>query len=375
MDSLRYWAEEMHVDGFRFDLASALARTGHDIDMRSAFLTTVSQDPVLRYVKLIAEPWDASMDGYLVGSFPPPWVEWNDTYRDTIRDFWRGRGRGIRDVASRLAGSSDLYADDGRSPYASVNFVTAHDGFTLRDLVSYETKHNEANGEGNRDGSYDNRSHNHGVEGPTDDPGIEALRRRQARNMLITLALSSGAPMITAGDERGRTQGGNNNAYCQDDETSWVDWRADDAWLEVFECARRVLGLRRAHETLRQRHHFTGSPAIEGGPKDLAWLHPSGREMTEADWHDDSLRTLSMFVSGDPLRSPGPRGEQQHDKSFMIWLHAGVDPIEITLPVNEWVHEGEIVISTDPAHEEGKPVVAGNTLTLAGRSVLVLRQS
>jgi glycogen debranching enzyme GlgX len=372
LDSLRHWVTEYHVDGFRFDLASALARTGHTVDMRSAFLTTIIQDPVLRHVKLIAEPWDASMDGYRVGSFPPPWVEWNDTYRDAFRDFWRGRG-GLREIASRLAGSSDLYANDGRSPYASVNFVTAHDGFTLRDLVSYDRKHNEANGEDNRDGANDNRSSNHGVEGPTDDPEIEALRRRTATNLLITLALSSGAPMITAGDERGRTQGGNNNAYCQDNETSWVDWRAEDAWLDVYESARAALRLRREHETLRQRHHFAGQPVIPGGPKDLAWLHPSGREMTEADWYDENLRTLSMFLSGDPLRSPGPRGEQQHDTSFMVWLHAGPDPVTIVLPDNQWVDTGEVVISTDPAHPVGTTVHTGSTLTLAGCSVLVLR--
>ena len=276
LDSLRYWVTEMHVDGFRFDLTSALARTGHDIDMRSAFLTTLSQDPVLRHVKLIAEPWDASMDGYQVGSYPPPWVEWNDRYRDTMRDFWRGAAAGVRDLASRMAGSSDLYADDGRSPYASVNFVTAHDGFTVRDVVSYEHKHNEANGESNRDGSDSNRSLNHGVEGETDDEEITALRRRQAANMMVTLCLSSGAPMLTAGDERGRTQGGNNNAYCQDNEVSWVDWRPDDAWLDVYDLVKAALRLRRQHPALRQRHHFAGSPTIDGGPKDLAWLHPRG---------------------------------------------------------------------------------------------------
>ncbi|UAL28390.1 glycogen debranching protein GlgX [Nocardioides rotundus] len=374
LDSLRYWVTEFHVDGFRFDLASALARTGHDIDMAGAFLTTIGQDPVLRYVKLIAEPWDASMDGYLVGSFPPPWVEWNDTYRDAVRDFWRGR-TSPREMASRLAGSSDLYADDGRSPYASVNFVTAHDGFTLRDLVSYERKHNEANKESNRDGSNDNRSDNYGVEGPTDDPQIDALRRRQAKNMLVTLALSSGSPMITAGDERGRTQDGNNNAYCQDNQISWVDWSPDDAWLDVYETARAALRLRRSHETLRQRHHFAGEPVVPGGPKDLAWLHPSGREMTEADWYDEGLRTLSMFLSGDPLRSPGRHGEQQHDASFLVWLHAGTDPVEVTLPENQWVQRGEVVLSTDEGHPEGELLEAGSTITLAGRSVLVLREA
>ncbi len=375
LDSLRYWVTEMHVDGFRFDLASALARTGHEVDMHSAFLTTIEQDPVLRHVKLIAEPWDASMDGYLVGSFPPPWVEWNDRYRDTVRDFWREDSAGIREVASRLAGSSDLYADDGRSPYASVNFVTAHDGFTLRDLVSYEHKHNEGNGEHNRDGTDNNRSSNYGVEGETDDAEIRALRRRQAANMLITLCLSNGSPMLTAGDERGRTQRGNNNAYVQDNEISWVDWRPDDAWLDVYELAKTALRLRREHPALRQRHFFEGSPAIEGGPKDLAWLHPDGREMTDPDWADDALRVVGMFVSGDPLRSPGPRGEQQRDASFMLWLNAAADPVTIRLPENGWVSKGEVVLTTDPDLDAGSSVAAGEVVELASRALLVLREA
>ena len=370
LDSLRYWVTEMHVDGFRFDLASALARTGHDIDMHCAFLTTIEQDPVLRHVKLIAEPWDASMDGYLVGSFPPPWVEWNDRFRDTIRDFWRRESHGIRDVASRLAGSSDLYADDGRSPYASVNFVTAHDGFTLRDLVSYEKKRNDANGEHNRDGTDNHRSQNCGVEGETDDPDVKALRQRIAAGLMATLCLSNGVPMITAGDERGRTQGGNNNPYVQDNEVSWVDWRPDDAWLDLYEVTKAALKLRKEHPALRQRHHFEGTPSIAGGPKDLAWLHPSGREMTESDWHDNSLQVVGMFVSGDPLRAPGPRGEQERDSSFLIWLNSG-DRVEVTLPENEWVKSGEVVLSTDPDLDHGTPVAAGDVLSLGARTVVV----
>ena len=375
LDSLRYWASEMHVDGFRFDLASALSRTGHDIDLHSAFLTTISQDPVLRHVKLIAEPWDASMDGYMVGSFPPPWVEWNDRYRDTLRDFWRTSSGGIRDVASRLAGSSDLYADDGRSPYASVNFLTAHDGFSLRDLLTYNQKHNEDNGEDNRDGSDNNRSWNHGVEGETDDAAILALRRRQAANMMVTLCLSNGSPMLTAGDERGRTQRGNNNAYVQDNEISWVDWRPDDAWLDVYEFTKAALRLRRDHATLRQRHHFMGAPSLDGGVKDLAWMHSSGREMAEKDWYDEDLGVIGMFVSGDPLRSPGPRGEQQHDCSFLMWFNSGAEDVVITLPQNQWVNSGDVALSTDPAHVVGAPFASGDELTLAGRSVLVLRQT
>ncbi|MGZ4454694.1 MAG: glycogen debranching protein GlgX [Nocardioides sp.] len=375
LDSLRYWVTEMHVDGFRFDLMSALTRTGYDIDMHCALLVAIGQDPILRHVKLIAEAWDASMDGYLVGGMPPPWVEWNDQYRDTIRDFWRGHSSGIRTVATRIAGSSDLYADDGRSAYNSVNFVTAHDGFTLRDLVSYDHKHNEANGEDNRDGTDNNRSWNHGAEGDTDDQGIVALRRRQAANLMATLCFSNGVPMITAGDERGRTQRGNNNAYCQDDETSWIDWRPDDAWLDVYDITKTALALRREHPALRQRHWFEGRPAIRGGPKDLAWLHPSGREMTGDDWHDESLGVVGMFVSGAPLRSPGPRGEQQVDKSFMVYLNAAARPVPVELPENDWVHAGEVVLSTDFKLPPGTPVKAGDRLRLGSRSLLVLRQT
>jgi glycogen debranching enzyme GlgX len=374
LDSLRYWVTEMHVDGFRFDLAPALSRTRHAVDMGGHFLTAIGQDPVLRHVKLIAEPWDASMDGYQTGNFPPPWAEWNDKYRDTIRDFWRLRSGGIAEVASRLAGSSDLYADDGRSPYTSVNFVTAHDGFTLRDLVSYNEKHNLANGEDNRDGTDDNRSWNCGVEGETEDPGIIALRRRQAANLMVTLCLSNGVPMITAGDERGRTQRGNNNAYTQDDEISWVDWRPDDAWLDVYEVTKTALRLRREHPTLRQRHYLEGSPTVPGGPKDLAWIHPAGREMTEADWNDDGLHQFGMFLSGDPLRFPGPRGERLQDASFMIWFNAHPETGRVALPEQNWVKAGEVVLSTDGDHPEGERVDAGETISIAPRSLLVLRQ-
>ena len=374
LDSLRYWVSEMHVDGFRFDLMSALARTNRQIDMGSHLLVAIGQDPVLRHVKLVAEPWDASMEGYRVGGFPPPWIEWNDQYRDTVRDFWRGRAHGIRTVATRLAGSSDLYADDGRSPYASVNFVTAHDGFTLRDLVSYERKRNEANGEDNRDGTDNNRSWNCGAEGETDDPDVVALRRRQAANMMATLCFSAGVPMLTAGDERGRTQGGNNNAYGQDDETSWIDWRPDDAWLDLYEFTKTALRLRREHPALRQRHWFEGRPTIEGGPKDLVWLHPEGREMSSVDWRDDSVKVIGMFVLGDPLRFPGPRGEQLRDKSFMIWLNSGPDPVELTMTENAWVAAGEVVLSTDTTNPIGTTVKSGQQLTQEGRSVLVLRQ-
>ena len=374
LDSLRYWVTEMHVDGFRFDLAPALSRHGTEVDLRGHFLTTIAQDPILREVKLIAEPWDASGDGYQVGHFPPPWVEWNDKYRDTVRDFWRASSGGIREVASRLAGSSDLYADDGRSPYASVNFVTAHDGFTLRDLVSYNEKHNEANGEDNRDGTDNNRSWNCGTEGETDDPAIVALRRKQAANLMATLCLSTGVPMITAGDERGRTQRGNNNAYAQDNEISWIDWRPDDAWLDLYETTKAALRLRREHPALRQRHFLAGAPTVEGGPKDLAWIHPEGREMTDADWFDESLHTFGMFVSGRPLRAPGPRGERLEDDSFLLWFNAHPEPGKATLPLNEWVHAGEVVLSTDGTHPAGETVQAGQVIDIEPRSLIVLRQ-
>jgi glycogen debranching enzyme GlgX len=374
LDSLRYWVTEMHVDGFRFDLMSALARTGYDIDMNCRLLVAIGQDPVLRHVKLIAEPWDASMDGYLVGRMPPPWVEWNDQYRDEIRDFWRNHSSGNSTVATRLAGSADLYADDGRSAYNSINFVTAHDGFTVRDLVTYESKHNEANGEHNRDGTDNNRSWNLGHEGETDDEALVAVRRRQAANIMATLCLSNGVPMITAGDERGRTQGGNNNAYCQDNEISWVDWSADNAWLDVYEITKAALRLRREHPALRQRHWFEGRPTIRGGPKDLAWLHPTGREMTSEDWHDPALRTVGMFVSGAPLRAPGHHGEQQVDRSFVLWFNSDWLPTRISLPENDWVQTGEVVLSTDFRLPVGTHVKAGDRIALGRRTVVVLRE-
>jgi len=374
LDSLRYWTSHLRVDGFRFDLMTALTRVGQEVDMNSPLLIAIDQDPTLRHVKLIAEPRDVSADGYRVGDFPPNWVEWNDQYRDTVREFWRGRAGGIRTLATRLAGSSDLYADDGRSPYASVNFVTAHDGFTLRDLVSYETKHNEANGEGNLDGSDNNRSQNFGVEGETDDAEILALRRRTAANLLVTLCLSNGVPMITAGDERGRTQRGNNNPYVQDNEISWIDWRPDDAWLDVYEITKSALRLRREHPALRQRHWFEGRPTIEGGRKDLVWVHPEGREVTGDDWADNELSVVGMLVTGSPLRSPGPRGEQQWDSSFLVWLNAETETTKVTMPLDLWPREGEVVISTCPDHPPGTALTPGESMTLDARTVVVVRE-
>jgi glycogen debranching enzyme GlgX len=366
MDSLRYWVTEMRVDGFRFDLAPALLRNGPHVDLHAPFLTAVHQDPVLRGVKLIAEPWDATGEGYLVGAFPPPWCEWNDRYRDSVRDFWRGQSGGVHTLASRFSGSSDLYADDGRSPFSSVNFVTAHDGFTLRDLVSYDRKHNEANGEDSRDGTDDNRSWNCGVEGETDDLEILALRRRQAANMLATLLLSTGVPMLTAGDELGRTQGGNNNAYCQDNEVSWVSWEHDPQWGHLFGLARTLLALRAAHPVLRQRYFFEGTPLNGTGRKDITWLQASGDEMTEWAWLDSSASTLGIFLAGDQLRAVDARGRRRCDTSYLIWLHASPDPVDVVLPEDWADHYVEIVrTDADVSPGEWKP---GDSVRLQGRT-------
>jgi glycogen operon protein len=373
MDSLRYWVTEMHVDGFRFDLASALARSLHDVDRLSAFFDTIHQDPVVSQVKLIAEPWDVGAGGYQVGNFPPLWTEWNGVYRDTVRAFW-GRGSGgVRDLAYRLSGSSDLYGDAGRLPFASINFVTAHDGFTVRDLVSYEWKHNEANGEDNRDGTDDNRSYNCGVEGPTDDPAINELRLRQARNLLVTLLLSTGVPMLAAGDERWRTQNGNNNPYVQDNPTSWLSWEPSPEADDLLALTRRVVALRRASPVLRQRAFFEGRP-LEGGSKDLAWFHPSGRELTDADWFDSDLRTLGMYLDGRGLRSRGPHGEPIVDESYLLVMHSGDDVVSFTLPGQPWAESYEIVIDTaSPAGLSTASLAVGSPLPIGPRTTLLLR--
>ncbi|WP_442812847.1 glycogen debranching protein GlgX [Streptomyces sp. NBC_01343] len=379
-DSLRYWVTEMGVDGFRFDLAAALARSMHDVDMLSPFLAVIAQDPVLRRVKLIAEPWDVGSGGYQVGAFPPLWTEWNDRYRDAVRDFWRGALPDVRDLGYRLSGSSDLYAWGGRRPYASVNFVTAHDGFTLRDLVSYERKHNEANGEAGRDGTNDNRSWNCGVEGdPPEgtDPRIGMLRRRQLRNLLTTLLLSTGVPMLVAGDEFGRTQGGNNNAYCQDNETGWVDWSLleDPAWQELFALAARLVALRQEHPVLRRRAFFSGRPQGADGLRDLAWFTPAGREMTERDWYAPAA-ALGMYLSGRDIPGRDERGLQVGDDSFLALLHAGDRPVAWVLPDAPWAAEYELVLDTareDQAAPPGTRHRGGETLTVPARSVLLLR--
>jgi glycogen operon protein len=376
-DSLRYWITEMHVDGFRFDLASALARSLHDVDKLSSFFDTIHQDPVISQVKLIAEPWDVGAGGYQVGAFPPLWTEWNGKYRDTVRSFWGHGSGGVRDLAYRLSGSSDLYADDGRLPYASINYITAHDGFTLRDLVSYERKHNEANGEGNRDGTDDNRSYNCGVEGETADPAINTLRLRQARNLLVTLLLSTGAPMMVAGDERWRTQGGNNNPYVQDNETSWLSWSLNARSKDLLSLTQRLIALRRSSPVLRQRAFFEGRPVPGGdGSKDLAWFHPSGRELTSADWFDGQLRTIGMYLDGRRLRGRGPRGEPIVDDSYLLVLHAGDELISFALPDASWAASYETVIDTaNPggAPEQGTPLPGGSPLTVGPRTSLLLR--
>jgi isoamylase len=378
MDSLRYWVTEMHVDGFRFDLASALARSFHDVDKLSAFFDVIHQDPVVSRVKLIAEPWDVGEGGYQVGEFPPLWTEWNGKYRDTVRSFWSGERIGVRDLGFRLTGSSDLYADDGRRPFASINFVTAHDGFPLRDLVSYQTKHNEANGEGNRDGESHNRSWNCGVEGETDDPAVTALRGRQVRNMLLTLLVSTGVPMLLAGDEIGRTQGGNNNAFCQDNEVSWVDWSTVDkpGVAPLLALTRRLLALRRSSPVLRQRRFFAGRPVPGGdGRKDLAWLRADGTEMTEREWHLPDLRTLGMYLGGDGIRQRGPRGERLSDESYLLVLHAGAEDTTFTLPGLPWASGWEVVVDTTypdgvPPSGVDRPVA---DLPLTARSAVLLR--
>ena len=371
MDSLRYWVTEMHVDGFRFDLASALARSFHDVDMLGSFLTTVQQDPVLRTVKLIAEPWDVGAGGYQVGEFPPLWTEWNDKYRDCVRDYWRG-ATGVGELGWRLSGSADLYASEGRRPFASINFITAHDGFTMRDLVTYDHKHNEANGEGNADGNNDNRSWNCGVEGETSDVEINRLRHRQIRNLFATLVLSSGVPMITMGDELGRTQGGNNNAYCQDNEISWVDWRLQPWQKELLTFARKVMQMRREHAVFRQRYYFRGEPVDDAGQKDLAWIGPDGHEFSAEEWNSGETRTIGMFLSGT-LRARDQWGRQEVDASYLILIHSGDHHRSFVLPGPPCGEKYRRVLDTTDEHETPSLAVepAGADIMLSPHSLVV----
>ncbi|MFI0349246.1 glycogen debranching protein GlgX [Actinomadura sp. 9N407] len=373
MDSLRYWVLEMHVDGFRFDLASALARELHDVDRLAAFFDLVQQDPVVSQVKLIAEPWDVGEGGYQVGNFPPLWTEWNGKYRDTVRDFWRGRPATMPEFASRLTGSSDLYENSARRPFASINFVTCHDGFTLADLVAYNGKHNDANGEGNRDGTDDNRSWNCGHEGPTRTTDILTLRARQRRNFLATLFLSQGVPMLSHGDEFGRTQGGNNNAYCQDNEIAWVDW--EKATGTDLEFVRILSRLRRDHPIFRRRRFFTGGDAA-AAPADIAWLTPGGERMTDHDWNAGFAKSLGVFLNGDAISEPDPRGRPVRDDSFLLLINAHSEPVEFTLPGPEYGERWEFSLDTaDPrAVGERQRVKASDQVTVVSRSLTVLRR-
>jgi isoamylase len=372
MDSLRYWVLDMHVDGFRFDLAATLARELHEVDKLGAFLDIIHQDPVLSQVKLIAEPWDLGEGGYQVGKFPVGWAEWNDRYRDALRSYWKGDGGQIGELAYRITGSSDLYARSGRRPYASINFVTAHDGFTLEDLVSYNQKHNEANGEDNRDGTDNNRSWNCGVEGPTDDPEIVALRAKQKRNVLATLLLSQGVPMLLAGDEVNHTQNGNNNAYCQDNELSWIHW--DDYNNELISLIREVIALRRAHPVFRRRNFFLGRAIKGAGVKDILWLRPDGREMTDEQWNQESARTLGVYLSGSAVDEVDERGQKLTDENFLLLLNAHHEPVSFSLPTTaSGMMWGEL-IDTSSAEERDSDTTygAGTNYPLQARSLALL---
>jgi len=373
MDSLRYWVQEMHIDGFRFDLASALARELYDVDRLASFFDIIHQDPTLSQVKLIAEPWDLGEGGYQVGNFPVLWTEWNGRYRDTVRRFWRGDGGTVSELATRISGSNDLYAQSGRKPYASINFVTAHDGFTLADLVSYNEKHNDANGEENRDGESNNLSWNCGAEGPTDDPAINALRQRQVRNMLATLLLSQGVPMISHGDELGRTQGGNNNAYCQDNEITWINWELTDEQKALCDFTRQLIQLRLSEPVLRRRKYFQGR-SIRGG-KDVAWLAPDGREMTDEAWSADFVRSIGVLLSGTGIEEVDERGEPIIGETLLILLNASHERVSFKLPELDPAHQWQRVFDTMDVRMPAKNVKPGGRYPLQGRSVTVLKVS
>ena len=373
MDSLRYWATEMHIDGFRFDLASALARELHEVDRLGTFFDVIRQDPVLNHVKLIAEPWDLGAGGYQVGNFPVGWAEWNDRYRDGIRAYWKGDGGLIGEFAMRLTGSSDLYDRSSRRPYASINFVTSHDGFTVNDLVSYNEKNNAANGEENRDGHDNNLSWNCGIEGPTDDPQVKALRERQKRNLLATLLLSQGVPMLLAGDEIGRTQNGNNNAYCQDNEISWIDWNLDPDRLRLLEFVRRMIELRRSHPVFRRRDFFQGRPIHGTEVQDIVWLKPDGTEMTSAEWSHEFARSLGVYLSGAALAETDARGRPVRDGSFLLLFNAHHEEIGFHLPDYDG---GKWLALVDTARESGfgadGALRPGAQYRLQGRSLVLL---
>ena len=377
MDSLRYWVLEMHVDGFRFDLASALARELHAVDRLGAFFDIIHQDPVLSQVKLIAEPWDLGEGGYQVGNFPVGWTEWNGKYRDTMRAYWKGDGGLIGDLAYRLTGSSDLYEHGGRRPYASINFITCHDGFTLRDLVSYNDKHNEANGEHNRDGESHNLSWNCGEEGPTNNQHINALRARQQRNFLATLLLSQGVPMLSAGDEMGRTQRGNNNAYCQDSALTWIDWSLDREQKQLLKFVQRLVRLRKQHPSFRRRYFFQGRDIFGVGVKDITWLSPSGGEMTEAEWHQAFGRCLGLFLAGDAIGEHDARGRKVHDANFILLFNAHHEDISFRLPLEPALARWEVLIDTSIDTADPGPrrlCHANETFPLKRRAFVLMKQ-
>ena len=375
MDSLRYWVLEMHVDGFRFDLASTLAREFYDVDRLSAFFDIIQQDPVISQVKLIAEPWDIGEGGYQVGNFPGLWTEWNGKYRDTVRDYWRGEPAALGEFAARLTGSSDLYEATGRRPAASINFVTCHDGFTLADLVSYNEKHNDANGEHNRDGENHNRSWNCGVEGPTDDLEIIELRHRQMRNVITTLLLSQGTPMISHGDEIGRTQRGNNNAYCQDNDIAWINWADAGEYADMLEFTRKVTALRRAHPVFRRRRFFDGRPSDSRHQmRDIYWLTREGVEMNSDDWHS-GIKSVAVGLNGEALREPDVRGGRIVDDSFLLCFNAHAYPVDFVLPEGPYAREWTVVIDTFNPSDGHQVLPAGATLTRQGHSVTVLKRT
>ena len=369
-DSLRYWVTEMHVDGFRFDLAPELARQARDYDKLSPFFDVVLQDPVLAGVHLIAEPWDVGSGGYDVGNFPVNWSEWNGRYRDTVRSFWAGAPQQLGNLATRLSGSSDLYGDDGRRPSASINFVTVHDGFTLADLVSYNAKHNEANQENNNDGTNDNSSWNCGAEGPTSDPGVTVVRGRQMRNLRLTLVLSQGVPMLQAGDELARTQDGNNNAYCQDNELTWLDWDLDDDGRTLLDFTKRVIALRAAEPVFRRRDFFQGR-RITGDVKDIYWVSPAGREMQQEDWNDTSVDTLGVLLVGDEIDELDDHGQPIVGNSFLVLLNAAPDGIEFLMPERLAALNMHVELDTGSPDREGQPVT--DSYKLADHSATVIR--
>lgn len=374
MDSLRYWVTEMHVDGFRFDLAATLARQFHEVDRLSAFFDLVHQDPVVSQVKLIAEPWDLGDGGYQVGGFPPLWTEWNGRYRDSVRDFWRGEPSTLGEFANRLTGSSDLYEHTGRKPIASVNFITAHDGFTLADLVSYNDKHNDANGEGGRDGESHNRSWNSGVEGPSTDPEIVDLRLRRARSLMGTLLLSQGVPMIAHGDEMGRTQQGNNNVYCQDNELSWMNWKLDESQRSLLEFTKKVIALRAAHPVFRRRRFFAGNASgrHDSPIADIAWFTPAGEPMTGDAWNTSYARAIAVFLNGDAIVEPDEWGNPIVDDSFILLFNAGGEPITFTLPSAEYGTAWTAALDADHSVEGWQVFAADTTVSVAAHSLVVL---